>query len=64
MFSLFSTASLLSLSLSFSLLPSALYPPDFPLTSAQQIYFTFLPFLDLSQYLATLRHPVLAGTGH
>lgn len=50
-----------SLSLSFSLpslcpLPSRL----FPLTSAQQIYFTFLPFLDLSQYLATLRHPAPA----
>lgn len=32
-----------------------------PLTSAQQIYFTFLPFLDLSQYLATLRHPSTGG---
>lgn len=33
---------------------------------AEQIYFTFLPFLDLSQYLALLWHPapVAVGTGH
>lgn len=46
------------------LLSSPFLSPVFPLTSAQQIYFTFLPFLDLSQYLATLRYRVPAGTGH
>lgn len=50
---------------SFSLLLH-LGSPLFLTLLAEQIYFTFLPFLDLSQYLAVLWHsaPVATGTGH
>lgn len=56
--------SLFSRSLSLLLSPPRLSP--FLTLLAEQIYFTFLPFLDLSQYLAVLWHPapVAAGTGH
>lgn len=60
--------SLLSLSPSFSpsnFLTSSLLPATPPCpAAARQIYFTFLPFLDLSQYLAALWHPGTGRGGH